>query len=684
MTEVGEPQSVELAGSIAYIGIGRVLTILDVSNTATPARIGYLLLDSSCVDVARSGAFLYCMLQNYPDSWIQIVDVSDPSAPVLIGTSPADGWNVASESNRLYVEHTDTIRVYDVTTPTSPVLLGSCPSDSPIDMVANGNFVYVGGFSSGLQIIDATNAANPVQVGSLPTGFGGHAVAVSGSHAFVLDMFGSAGLYVIDVSSPSSPFQAAFVPSDYGTWVDVAAFGSHAYVLDDYGLVKTFDVSNHASPVPTSSVIPCEDWYAHALSMNGNLLAVCMGEPVNAVCIMDRSDPANPDPQGTYHALPSIHDMDLAGDHLAMAYGNGHLILVNRYDPSSRHKAYGDGWFIDGARVTVNDDHAYVATCDSWNYFDDDAIEVFDIANPTAPIHLAHFPTSQCGISAVTRGNYLYASTYVDLRIIDISTPATPATTGTLSGHAWDLFPDGNHLYMASGSNDLRIADISNPAAPSIVESFAPGGEAESVWVEGNHAFVASAAALWIVDVSDPPNPTIAGSIATTGANDVQIRGGYLYLADDEALRVFEVANPVAPVEVGNITLGSNIYSVVVAPPSIFVRSGGPVIELSTDLITAASTPRSTLELHQNHPNPFTPSTTIEFTLPTGGHTTLEIFDVRGRLVRTLVNESFPAGPRAIIWNGSDANGETVPSGIYFYRLATAGRVETRKMTVLK
>ncbi len=85
-----------------------------------------------------------------------------------------------------------------------------------------------------------------------------------------------------------------------------------------------------------------------------------------------------------------------------------------------------------------------------------------------------------------------------------------------------------------------------------------------------------------------------------------------------------------------------------------------------------------------NHPNPFNPSTTISFTLPEAGQVALRVFDVRGRLVRTLADGSFEAGTHSVEWNATDGSGRRVASGIYFYRLISDGLDRTQKMILMK
>ena len=88
--------------------------------------------------------------------------------------------------------------------------------------------------------------------------------------------------------------------------------------------------------------------------------------------------------------------------------------------------------------------------------------------------------------------------------------------------------------------------------------------------------------------------------------------------------------------------------------------------------------------LGANYPNPFNPSTTISFTLPTSESVRLSVFDIQGRLVATLVNEVYSAGRHEVIWRGQDNSSRPVASGTYFYRLTTGGFTETKKMLLLK
>jgi len=88
--------------------------------------------------------------------------------------------------------------------------------------------------------------------------------------------------------------------------------------------------------------------------------------------------------------------------------------------------------------------------------------------------------------------------------------------------------------------------------------------------------------------------------------------------------------------------------------------------------------------LKQNFPNPFNPSTNIEYSIPVKGVVKLQIFDILGRLVTTLVNGVQDAGVYRTTWNGKTGNGIGLSSGVYFYRLESGSFSKTERMLLLK
>jgi len=102
---------------------------------------------------------------------------------------------------------------------------------------------------------------------------------------------------------------------------------------------------------------------------------------------------------------------------------------------------------------------------------------------------------------------------------------------------------------------------------------------------------------------------------------------------------------------------------------------------VSFDDVTITPTPEL---LSQNYPNPFNPTTTIAFNLLEAGDVNIEVFNIRGQKVSTLINEHMVAGDHTLVWNGTNDNKQQVSSGIYFYKMKSANYSSTKKMILMK
>jgi YVTN family beta-propeller protein len=106
---------------------------------------------------------------------------------------------------------------------------------------------------------------------------------------------------------------------------------------------------------------------------------------------------------------------------------------------------------------------------------------------------------------------------------------------------------------------------------------------------------------------------------------------------------------------------------------------------IPTDLPDISYLPRAgTNRLEQNFPNPFNPTASIRFEINRPQHVRLKVYDISGRLVRTLVDEPRKANTYVVIWDGTDDRGGPVASGVYFYKMTAGSFTQTRKMMLLK
>jgi len=143
-----------------------------------------------------------------------------------------------------------------------------------------------------------------------------------------------------------------------------------------------------------------------------------------------------------------------------------------------------------------------------------------------------------------------------------------------------------------------------------------------------------------------------------------------------------EVDPMMADVENGDFTLdpaspavGAGVDGVTLGDPRWY-----PIDTKVDDEVAAVNT----FQLQQNYPNPFNPSTTIMYSLAKDTRVTLEVYSVLGQKITTLIDQNQTAGQHSVSWNGTDAKGTSVTSGIYVYKINAGDFVKVRRMIYLK
>jgi hypothetical protein len=111
---------------------------------------------------------------------------------------------------------------------------------------------------------------------------------------------------------------------------------------------------------------------------------------------------------------------------------------------------------------------------------------------------------------------------------------------------------------------------------------------------------------------------------------------------------------------------------------------GTSPLTVGVAMVYAQDAVSSEFGLSENYPNPFNPSTSIDFSIGTEGFVSLTVYDITGRMVSTLVEGNLSTGDHSVVWDGVDSNGTLVSAGIYIYALQTETSSITRKMVFMK
>lgn len=199
-------------------------------------------------------------------------------------------------------------------------------------------------------------------------------------------------------------------------------------------------------------------------------------------------------------------------------------------------------------------------------------------------------------------------------------------------------------------------------------------GTVENDWIEVElTGLLNNRSAIGAVAVLHAGSRTIAGAVS--GAAPLPKRLFFGFEAEHPDSLV--IRWPSGTVQVERTLHADSLIEVVEDTTLTWVPEEGPPPRIPASVI-----------LYQNYPNPFNPSTTIRFDVPPapGGrqHVLLDVYDLRGRRVRTLIDRELEAGSHSAVWDGNDGDGRPVGTGVFFCTTRAASGATTRKMTLVR
>jgi len=131
-----------------------------------------------------------------------------------------------------------------------------------------------------------------------------------------------------------------------------------------------------------------------------------------------------------------------------------------------------------------------------------------------------------------------------------------------------------------------------------------------------------------------------------------------------------------------NVPAGTYVYNVTAVYcggwESVFSNNGEVTVDVGDPPLPLVT------ELNGNYPNPFNPETSIKFALKEAGNVRIDVFNLKGQHVRTVVNDHLKAAYHSVVWDGKDTNGINVSSGVYFYKMDTGEYTSIKKMILMK
>jgi hypothetical protein len=320
-----------------------------------------------------------------------------------------------------------------------------------------------------------------------------------------------------------------------------------------------------------------------------------------------------------------------------------------------------------------------------------------DVSDPDSVVEVGYIDIDARGVFVKYPYAYLALRSWErdGLKILDVSRPDSIMELGYFPIWITDeVFVQDTIAYVASAFEGVYIVNVADPENPTEISRFPTLDMATDVHVSGDYMYVAAGyAGVSVVDVSDPRNPFEVDYSVVAYGDQLHVVEPYLYLGgDNRGVRVLDISDPHDIYEVGYYT---GIYTDGIYSDGEYIYVGTSmqgfyIFEFSPSGIVDGREPVGELPrgfaLHQNYPNPFNPRTTITYEVPGESEVevSLVIYDLRGRRVRTLVDDRLSPGTHSVVWDGRASFGSPVPSGVYLYRLKAGSFTSTRKMTLLE
>jgi hypothetical protein len=686
---LAEAKDVEISGNIAYALFTPGLLIIDISDPSNPELLAHYFFQEAPEDIRIIGNTAVVALGS---GGIQIIEISDPYNPTAIGSYPSDGESMGLDfqGDTLYIANgSKGLLVLSIEDPETPIFISELEGVTPsVAVDARGEYAYLAAWQNGLYVVQLTDLQIVAWLRQPP--YLTKDVRVSDNFAYLADYV---GLVSVDISNPENPILTSYnftsgraldlyienpylfladdvagfyildiflnpgypdLVSSYNTPDDargISVDNGITVVADDYRGLQIVDVSIPETPFFLSE-------YSSAGESRGAVIVEDLGyiaQGAEGLSIFNIQDPEQPELVGSYKGedLSFIFSLDVVDSIAALANGSKGLLLVNVSDPSSPSYL---GEVETGRQLTevkIMGDMAYIVDGD---------FKVIDISNPLAPEVISSYITIGASRDLALAGNKAFIAEFADgISSFDISNPQDSLVLLDhleTPGYATGIEINDNRIYLADDHGGFRIFQYDSGGRLEEISQIELGDDAINIALDTNVniAFLTlEGGEVVAVDVRDIEFPELIARFPTPGKS--------------------------AAIEMMDSTV------IVCDVSSIILLKFNPTsVGMKENSLSVPGFPINQYYLSQNYPNPFNPSTTIDFSIPNGEakRVIIKIYNLRGRLVKTLLDQKKEPGFYSVHWDGKDESGNEVSSGVFFYNLNISDLTLLRKMVLVE
>ena len=330
-------------------------------------------------------------------------------------------------------------------------------------------------------------------------------------------------------------------------------------------------------------------------------------------------------------------------------------------------------------------------------------------------IHGSDTTAHNLSIDTATGYAYILKQDYLGFRLVNLADPENPEEVLSYDyGYLNDLYARNDTVYVCEYfAGSFSIFDFSDKTNPELLARVdVPNSTSlHNIWptLDGNHVMTTEetidrTVKMW--NIEDMENIQLVGEyLGSNGyAHSTHIMGDFAYISHYSAgVTVVDISDPTNLIEVAQYDTypfndipdpaGSGCWGAYPFTQNGMVFASNlegyltimQFTETNISIIDAElkQIPNQII-LHQNYPNPFNPVTKLRYSIPENGLVKIIIYDMMGRQVKTLVNQSQDAGYRSVIWDATNDFEKPVSAGIYLYQIQAGEYIHTKKMVLLK
>jgi len=659
----GPPESVSLAHGVGCRSDGGALIISDAGSGDELSRLD---LGHSIRAQARDGDLLYASTL---DRTMVAVDLADPTQPEIIWEIGVRDWCADLEVLGHFLiagNATYGLSIYDLSLATPDEVVWWYEPEYVVDIELVGSLAYLACIDYGLYVMDLADPSAP-EVLWHDSDLRSYGVAVAGDR-LVVPLHDQVAFF--DLADPLAPIDLGRLPLRARQPV---AYGQHV-VLGDYTYAVTL-IDPVAMEVLGSAPMPS---YVTDLCVDGDLALAAV--PDADTYVIDLAASGGP---AVIRTEPATGQPEQVAVHAGLA-------LVSTDRPSLMVMEYGDDGplppmtIVELAAPVVAMDHDGLRAV----LAEDGGVRVVDLSDPGAPVigpllNLAFAPRA-VALEGTRAHVACGAGGLVTLDVSDVQSPQPWSFAAPLGEFEGVAVRDGI-AYVAAGAAGLRVYDTT--ICGTIFPVGVLGGQAGAVAIDGSLLVLASSYDLRTVDIAEPTSPQLLGTLAFTFWLDQLTLGhGVAYVrANMQDILCVELTWPETPTIVGSFD-GPHLVEAYEADGDLLVSTwpATGVIVLRNLIETSVPIPSGGPTPPVCSPNPGNPRIGIDFAIAVGGPVRLEITDLRGRRVRTLIDDELSAGQHRRTWDGCDDAGRSLPSGVYLVRVANAAGLSSGRVTLVR